>query len=346
MPREVILHIGQPKTGTTSLQRRLAAQRESLLEKGINYPKLAMNDFNHRCLDPAISGVKKFPADIRLGLGETGSEIVQASKQEWKYLHKTFDRDMLILSGENFFHPLEGQAKARLKWFLSKGGEFDCRVLTYIRNPSDRYLSFVQEQLKLVNRIMALKAYPFMNVLTSYRQTFGVDFHVRLYDPELLIGSDVLTDFKNWLGEGARHIDTQLKTNSPNTSLSAEAMAILTRLDGRRRDKTKAEVLNNRKKLNALRKLDRTTPGATKPKLKPEPKAFIEQNSPELLKLRDGFGLSFPDVDYKRIKPGHQSEKRMVTKFSQICDFDKDRSEVLIEGLKRKFTAAELNLAD
>lgn len=346
MPREVILHIGQPKTGTTSLQRRLAVQRESLLEKGINYPKLAMNDFNHRCLSPAIFGAKNYPPDIKYSLGGQGQNVVEQSKEQWKFLRKTFQQDRLILSGENFFYPLEGLARSRIRWFLSMGDRYPYRVLSYVRNPADRYLSFVQEQLKLVNHIMALKAYPFMKVLTSYEQTFGQDFNVRLYDKELLKGSDVLEDFKKWLGDGDDLIDTQLKTEKPNISLTAEAMYVLTRLQGRRRGKTKSEVLINRKKLNSLRQLDRKTLGGTKPELKPDAKAFVEQNSPELLQLREVFDLSFPSVDYERINSNPKIEELPVKSFNQICDFDKDRSELLIEGLKRKFTAAELNLAD
>lgn len=346
MPKEVILHIGQAKTGTTSLQRRLARQRGRLLENGINYPNLVMNDFNHRCLAPAVFGGTNFPADVKLALGETGEEIVKTSKAQWKVLRQTFDQDLLILSGENFFYPLDGMAGARLKWFISMGGYRSYRVLSYIRNPSDRYLSIVQERLKVVSGIMELRADPFMNVLTSYRKIFGSDFHVRLYGHEQLIGADILKDFSDWVGTPGPVIDTELKTDKPNISLSAEAMAVLARLQGRRRDKTKSEIMLNRKKINALRNLDRQTEGATKPILKPWAKAFIEKNSPELLALRDEFGLSFPDVDYAAIKPGQKSAKKTVSDLSKICRFNKERSEILVEGLKRKFTAAELNLAD
>ena len=40
---ECILHIGLPKTGTTSLQAALSENRESLLRHGVVYPETGLN---------------------------------------------------------------------------------------------------------------------------------------------------------------------------------------------------------------------------------------------------------------------------------------------------------------
>ncbi len=346
MASEIILHIGQPKTGTTSLQSRLAGQRDVLLAGGVFYPKLAMNDINHRCLAPAIFKADKYSADIRLGLGGSPEKIIEGSSAQWDKLRENAPSDVLILSGENFFRPLTGDSGETLKTALSMKGYERRRILAYIRHPADRYLSFVQEQLKIITRIVAVKAYPFMDTLRSYRQVFGEDFQVRLYDRSLLKDADVFHDFVDWAGLDETMVNMDIKDDRPNHSFSAEAMKVLTQLQGRTRRKSDAEVQQNRRKLNALRKLDRAVPGATKPTLKPKARARIERGSFELLALREEFDLSFPGVDYSKIDPRGETEKMVVTDFSQICDFDEARFHELKNQLKTRLPPEELNLAD
>src|SRR5215510_12928739 len=57
MKIELILHIGLPKTGTTSIQETLAAHRTALLEKGVLYPNSA-GESAHALIPASILGAK------------------------------------------------------------------------------------------------------------------------------------------------------------------------------------------------------------------------------------------------------------------------------------------------
>lgn len=91
VPRKLILHIGQPKAGSTSIQNYLEAQRSALLQQGILFPQsvfLRQNPFDLE----RTPGHLKLLADLRAG-------TLEAFEQELE-THKNCD---VIISIENLF---------------------------------------------------------------------------------------------------------------------------------------------------------------------------------------------------------------------------------------------------
>ncbi len=100
MAKQLIIHAGFPKTGTTSLQEALSANRQILLAKGIHYPHAGdhyphMGDKAHHLAAFAISG--------RIwGWAKRGGLAVPI--KEWSSLAKQINRSRknVLISSENF----------------------------------------------------------------------------------------------------------------------------------------------------------------------------------------------------------------------------------------------------
>ena len=104
---KLILHIGSPKTGSTSLQKSLCANHDLLLEKGYYYPHIT-DMFNHNVLSLLFrnapptrqftQGDVKSPAYYEA----VGFEELNKIKAQLKFLKpKT-----VILSSEYYFYEL------------------------------------------------------------------------------------------------------------------------------------------------------------------------------------------------------------------------------------------------
>ncbi len=117
----VILHIGQSKTGTTSLQSFLASNRASLAKAGVLYPDvyrggIPLNVLEHNSFAESLCGFRRFP-------GFSAEEyfpqfLEQAQKQGC---------DTLLLSGESFWG-------APQIWRLAEGVGFFETHATKLKN--------------------------------------------------------------------------------------------------------------------------------------------------------------------------------------------------------------------
>ena len=97
MFKRVFLHIGQSKTGTTSLQNFLSEHRDILTKNGILYPDfysngIAVHTKEHNPLAQALVDVQRYP------FLELDDYFRQFEEQA-----KTLNCDTLFLSAEGFF---------------------------------------------------------------------------------------------------------------------------------------------------------------------------------------------------------------------------------------------------
>lgn len=151
--KHIILHIGQSKTGTTSLQRVLSDNRPDLLKLGILYPDIhlggaPLNLLNHNSFAESLCGYSRYP-------GLTSDQFFnqfkeQADKQSC---------NTIVLSAESFFgvpqiwrlSPGEDFIQAhtaKLENLKALLGDARCRVILYLRPPEDWFETAVAQIIR------------------------------------------------------------------------------------------------------------------------------------------------------------------------------------------------------
>lgn len=147
MSPRIILHIGQQKTGTTTLQRALVADRSRLLDAGILYPDVGHQRAprsdasrpSHNGLFFALEGrhQPRSPAQMRTRL----EHQISANAA-----------DVVLISAERAF--LAADHRNRILDGLDRMAPWDKRVVVYLRRP-DSYLTSYHKQLIRMGRKVA-----------------------------------------------------------------------------------------------------------------------------------------------------------------------------------------------
>lgn len=275
----VILHIGSNKTGTTSLQGAFHGGRRALLQAGVLYPQPTDGGHTHAVLLQGLYHPAHIPRlerqypkspQARVQFLETLRREVQASRPR-----------VLVLSSEGFFRPLAPGALPCLRDELLGLGATSIEIAVYLRRPSDKYLSSLQQTLKASSQFLPPGPSTYREVLEPYLETFGTGaMRARVFGRDRLIGGDIIEDFlEQIIGGEARVMVGALPRVQANATLGAESMDILRlfrtefhpRNDGRFAADSNALV-------RTLLDLDIRL-GATRPRLFPEVAAAIDAAS-------------------------------------------------------------------
>lgn len=149
--RQIILHVGMHKTGTTSIQNNCYRNRETLAEHGIIYPFFSYLEHtraNHS--GPITAAISKKPdrygEQWRAGLGNNPNALQQAYKEQFKALLDSPQADTLVLSGETISAFADDDLKKLRKRLLQHTDQL--RVVVYIRNPASAVGSILQQRVR------------------------------------------------------------------------------------------------------------------------------------------------------------------------------------------------------
>ncbi|WP_096788025.1 hypothetical protein [Rhodobacter sp. CZR27] len=223
----MILHVGMPKTGSSSIQRHLHGTD---LGHGVSLAR--WSEPNHSTLVWLL-----FQDEERLGdyhgfsaRGPAFMAKLPAMKQRWL---ASLEEDCaasrngtLILSGEGMATHACDSALHRLRAFLRDRAR-EVRVIGYVRSPRSFAASHFQQLLK-GGRISTLDV---ASLWPGYRERFArldelfgrENVTLRPYDRDRLRDGDVVADFLHLAGLAP----PAGKSPEANTSLSAEATALL-----------------------------------------------------------------------------------------------------------------------
>lgn len=236
MSVDLYLHIGTEKTGTTSIQRFLKANRELLGRHGILYPA-APGEQNHLGLTVAALEDKK--------TGPLRKIFEVRTREDLRKFRDALNRDLAdelkvrpytkaIMSGEHCSSRLVSEAEVeRLKGMLSPF--FDrIFIVVYIRRQDDYLLSTYSTTIKS-GRTRPLVVptgrrvqtrYDHWGLISRWARVFGKDSIVcRKYEKPSLKGGDVILDFLD-----AVQVDQNLPFERPeslNESLDANTLEFL-----------------------------------------------------------------------------------------------------------------------
>lgn len=322
---KLLLHIGQPKTGTTTLQNCFWRSQDLLLAKGISNPQVGPFKGNARLLGYHLLNDRRDDPLSRQTMGMDAQSAVALSGKRWEEICRDVaqgDLRKVVLSTEQFFEVHTAENIGQLNAETAKVAETR-EIIIYLRAPHRLLLSHLQQRLKREKSRLLDIGHPVTDVIAPLAQHWDGTIALRVFDRNVLEGGDIVTDFMTAF---CPEMPADMMRRGPrddNTSMSSEAIAVL--LD------VKAGKLDHPRDYQTLatevRRADKLTPGGTQPRLRDDvTQAFIHHSAPDLLCLRDTYGLTFPDIDYDDMDPC-KADKRLLAfdAAEQFCTVDAAR---------------------
>jgi len=237
-----VLHIGPPKTGTTSIQGCLAAARAELRDRGFHFAT-APGEINHLALAAYGAGAGFTGSVVRRAGGgggdgaSMGPRLAKAIGTEItalpEYVHT------VIYSSEQLGSLLTEPADvARLRQLLNPWFQ-EFRVILYLRRQDEMAVSKYSTALRAGGEIDPSILPPRGREALSYRLSDIVDLWAgafgeaalrpRLLERQALIGGDVVTDFLAAIGIEGMPVEARPPASNP--ALTAEAQEMVRRFN-------------------------------------------------------------------------------------------------------------------
>jgi hypothetical protein len=196
----IYLHIGRPKTGTTSLQIFFYKNRRALMDRGILYPSTGLWGSAHHSL--AVSLLENCPGDIRnipkisrsLAIKDLLSEIENKHPQK------------VIISSEFFsLYTINNSDMERLRDFFLK---FSVTIIVYLRDQTKYLISSFSQQVRNAaltkslsfdehkNEFLSRKSNDYLSWVDIWANFFEREnVIVRPFEREQLAAGEVVADF-------------------------------------------------------------------------------------------------------------------------------------------------------
>lgn len=200
MDKKCWLHIGAPKTGSTAIQKFLAANEEALYKWGFAYPAAARRSNGHHDLAFLVSGgypdwATPQPESLDTLVSQLQAEIADGPLS-------------LILSSENFYLLCDPRAALELMARLGFSRN-ESVIVVYIRRQDEAHASWYNQTVKAQaytgslaeQMVNSWKIWDYAAKLDAWAEAFGHDnLRVRPYQPQDLPGNDARLDLLTVLG--------------------------------------------------------------------------------------------------------------------------------------------------
>ncbi|MDG1733771.1 MAG: hypothetical protein P8H39_12445 [Thalassotalea sp.] len=233
----IYLHIGQEKTGTTSIQQFLVSNRKFLFDTyGILYPynkKISTDNksfFNHAKFTGSFLDYKErsFVKMERL-------LTVKDSIEELKLVIKKKKPKAIIISSEHLSSRLNGE---HIKELAKQLDSYDVKIICYVRRQDDYQISRFSESLKSgAKKWLKLKAnfsknkrLNYLDNLSPWLDWFGRESIILCpFDKKRFVNESLYDDFLSKLG--VSEFSKFIVPDSSNISVSKEEADVLLALN-------------------------------------------------------------------------------------------------------------------
>lgn len=228
--KQVIFHIGSPKTATTALQAFLSENAGTLARAGFLYPKNEKYfhwNGHHAIPQKIVNDLHPFmpPSQRALSVDEICSALL--------YDIETSSTDVL-LSSEFFWMFTRDSIVDRLDDILSKSGA-QPRFIVYLRRPDEYLWSWYLQSCSTGWEtrsfhdwlIPHLKGESYKRRLSIWARKFGKEsIDIRCFDPEFFVGGNIATDFCSVLNVHNLPKQVSEQNVSPSTAFAAFGRAL------------------------------------------------------------------------------------------------------------------------
>lgn len=223
---KLTLHVGLPKTATSSIQHALTVSKTDLAARGVIYPGTTAA---HHQLARAINGAEDGRRRMAQ-VAETTLDDMVAEVRAARARHVVISSEHLILVSE----PAVGRLRAMLDARFPATTEV--LILCYVREPVAFATSMCQQEVKS-GKIRLAEFYadpwPFQlaNRMQAFATAFGEDsLRLRQFDPRHLKNGDVIDDFLDAIGEADFEVPEEIP--QMNRALTAEGVLVADALTG------------------------------------------------------------------------------------------------------------------
>ncbi|MBN2286723.1 MAG: hypothetical protein JXI43_09770 [Tissierellales bacterium] len=236
MMKQLILHIGMPKTGTTSIQEMLYKNGRLLREFGVYYPSC----LHHHNLKfaPLFKKDSKKSAPVLKRFNVDIDALFDSLTKDWNQVIDTFQEGQMIISSETlYFYNL--QDIKMLHDFLDQ--RFDSvKILAYVRPVESLIPSRIQQEIKqnffnndIEGSLQFFKNISHYGFINDWADLFGKEnMIVRPFVKNCLKSGDVIEDFFESIGRSDFNIKS-LNYQKMNDSLGKNAILFLEKLNKR-----------------------------------------------------------------------------------------------------------------
>lgn len=200
--KKIIIHMGQYKTGSTSIQKLMWGVRDEMQKYGILYPELFVRDGAHFLISDLLKKEIANGGDsidlvaLRNEIEQSKAETVVISCESLSGATvRRFAPEMMVYMWKRLAYLFDG---------------FDVRVIFYFRRQDESIDSRIIQEIKGQSRKSTINYEPFLYEKSSLNyhyfyglleQVFGKgSVDVRLYDRKFMFKSDIRYDFLNYLG--------------------------------------------------------------------------------------------------------------------------------------------------
>ncbi|KQB98304.1 hypothetical protein AL073_05355 [Loktanella sp. 1ANDIMAR09] len=331
----LILHIGHPKTGTTTLQAALVAGRMQLAQQGIAQPDTVRTAGNAIMLGHHLFGLAPFAINRQGWLNISDRDALDLAAQQWRDLKAQVEAiraRQIVISSEHFFQAFDAATFAHASQILHSLAQAVV-VVIYVRAPVSDMLSNLQESVKTpLNRVQRRDRDALQTIITAWAGAFPGAVQIHAFDKQTLVNRDIKADF---FGRYLPEADLPtLPDGDLNTSMSAEAMAILHDVKAGRLDR-RFDVVSFYER---VRRDDNRVVAPTHPAWQDGVAQSINNwCAPDLIWLRDAHCITFPGIDYDALNPGsYDSDHILPARIEDVCLVDPARKARLWRRVRLK----------
>lgn len=316
----IFLHMGMPKTGTTTLQSFLRKNDTELIKNGVLYPRVRTHKTNHSFLVLPLrekgkfqpKGLTRYPIENNLRGSVFQRELDRVLQQIERYQPHT-----VILSAERLFPGLN--RTKNFKRLAELIAELPGKItpVFYVRKPSDFYKSAVTQSIKGGHSYFQPKELRFKEVIDGVAKVTNSKPIVLKFERGDLINNSINYDFTARLLPNVTGLDYEEQTL--NETLSIEASYIL---ESYFQSISEKNVNTPSYLIKKIKEVESQLEIHSKTVLQQYLQEHIDHSCNDLLWLKDSYGIEFSGIDYHRI--GSLSTPLLVKSLNDIFEINHD----------------------